>query len=119
MEMPNIHSDVGVAEKLLRKSCQNSYQSSNEAPGAHQRAKPTGPKFKKLGGAHFEPPKNGPRKGQLPYFISQPKLRLTCVNLRVSCPYLSYEPKRQLTWFNLRVSCSLLSIEPKLVLTWL
>ena len=28
MEMPSIHSDVGVAEKMLRISCQNSYQQS-------------------------------------------------------------------------------------------
>ena len=27
-----------------------------------------GPKIQKSGGAHFEAPKNGPRKGQLPIF---------------------------------------------------
>ena len=91
----------------------------SEAPWAHQRAKPRGPKLKKVGVLILSNPKKGPASVSCPFLISQPKLRLTCVNLRVGCPFLSYEPKRQLTWFNLRVSCSLLSIESKLVLTWL
>jgi hypothetical protein len=78
-----------------------------------------GPKIKKVGVLILSPPKTGLERVSCPFFISQSKLRLTCVNLRVGWPFLSYEPKRQLTLYNLTVICSLLSIEPKLALTWL